>query len=173
MHSQGEMWLQSLKRVFPPYFEGKRVLEIGSADINGNARRFFTGGEYVGLDVAPYQGVDVVCIAHEYEAEPFDVVFSIDAFEHDMHWRKTLHKMEDLLKPDGLMFIQAAYNWDEHGTRRSMPDDSLTSALSGPWQEYYLNLAPENILEELNKEKFIFTMSYVSHDMDTRFIGLT
>lgn len=148
------MWKDELKRMFPEHFENIRVLDVGSADMNGTNRPWFTNCEYVGLDIAPYKNVDVVTVAHEYDApdESFDTVCSTSELEHDIHWKKTLVKMVQLLKPGGLMWFDAPHNWAEHGTKINSPMDSLTSRLDDEWADYYKNMTMEDIQETLDLE---------------------
>ena len=81
-----------VKLKFPHYFRGIMVLDVGSFDVNGNNRHLFQDCQYVGVDVGEGPNVDVVSLAHEYQAprESFDVVISTECFEHDMYYRRTL-----------------------------------------------------------------------------------
>ena len=51
-------FVRSLTVRFPIYFAGQKVLEIGSLDINGSIRQFFSGCEYIGVDLGEGNGVD-------------------------------------------------------------------------------------------------------------------
>ncbi|MFA5013929.1 MAG: methyltransferase domain-containing protein [Actinomycetota bacterium] len=145
-------WKDELKQKFPQYFNNVKVLDIGSADMNGTNKGWFDNCEYIGLDIAPYKNVDVVSIAHEYNVpdESFDVVCSTSELEHDMYWRKTLKKMVALLKPNGLMWFSTPSQWSEHGTKTNNPADSLTSKLDSEWADYYKNLTIEDIKSVLD-----------------------
>src|SRR3990172_6612358 len=120
------LWKDELKINFPQFFTKIRVLDVGSADINGTNEKWFDNCRYIGLDVLPYKNVDVVSLAHEYQAldGSFDVVCSTSELEHDKFWDLTLKKMVQLLKPEGLMWFAASYKRAEHGTFRSNPIDS-------------------------------------------------
>jgi 2-polyprenyl-3-methyl-5-hydroxy-6-metoxy-1,4-benzoquinol methylase len=62
--------------------------------------------DYVGVDWREGQGVDVVCLAHEFPADRrFDTVLSASMLEHDPYWEKSLEKMVEVLKDDGMLFI--------------------------------------------------------------------
>ena len=81
---------------FPEFFLGGRVLEVGSLNINGSVRDFFSSPEeYVGCDLGEGEGVDIVCAGHELPHADgyFDVAISCECFEHDRHWRKTFSSM--------------------------------------------------------------------------------
>ena len=60
-HKEQLKFIGTMKQSFPERFTGGRVLEIGSLDINGSTRSFFSDGDYLGIDVAPGAGVDLVC----------------------------------------------------------------------------------------------------------------
>lgn len=141
------LWKDELKRKFPQYFKNICVADLGSADINGTNKPWFENCIYTGIDVLPWANVDVVSLAHEYDAPDgsFDVVCSTSELEHDIHWEKTLKKMVDLLKPGGFMWFEAPHNWPEHGTRKTNPNDSLTSKKSDEWADYYRNLDIEDV----------------------------
>ncbi len=172
-------WKDELKRRYPQYFSGVRVLEIGSAYMNGSNRPWFENCEYIGLDVVLGKEVDVVSIAHEYKAPPqsFDVVISTNQLEHDMYWSKTLQKMVELLKPDGLMILQTCHNRPEHGTVKTSPADSLTAQIKdGFWNSFYKNFTMEEIKLFLDVDnKFsLYEMGYQpqSDERDVYFWGI-
>ena len=159
-------WKDSLKIKFPQYFKNCRICEIGSADINGTSNSWFENCEYIGIDIAPYKNVNVVSIAHEYNApsESFDVLYSTSELEHDMHWDKTLRKMVDLLKPKGFMWFVAGHDMGEHGTRNNNPNDSLTvGSYDEKWPDYYGNISKEMVRSVLDLDKIFkeYEIKYV------------
>ncbi len=131
---------------FPEFFDGCDVLEVGSLDINGSVRGLFSGGRYVGLDVGPGPGVDVVCPGEEFDgpADSFDVVLSAECLEHNPNWRRTVENMLRLLRPGGLFLLTcAAPGRPEHGTRRTTPADSPLTVEAG--SDYYRNLGARDL----------------------------
>jgi SAM-dependent methyltransferase len=92
---------------YPRHFRRSDVLEVGSYDVNGSVRKYFSNpGKYVGVDWRPGRGVDVVSFAHEMAFDaPFDVVISASMLEHDRHWEKSLRKMVEFLKEDGILLL--------------------------------------------------------------------
>lgn len=52
-HPEQLEFVASVRQRFPGFFTGRRVLEVGSLDINGSVRGMFTDCDYVGVDVAP------------------------------------------------------------------------------------------------------------------------
>ena len=153
-------WKDGLKTKFPQFFNNVKVLDVGSADINGSNKPWFEDCEYIGLDIAPYENVDVVSIAHRYNVpdNSFDVVLSTNQLEHDIYWQQTLEKMVGLLKHGGLIFFQTTHDRPEHGTKIKNPEDSLTvkSEIEG-WPDFYKRftigelkefLKPDDIFEK-------------------------
>jgi SAM-dependent methyltransferase len=139
------------KNLFPEMFSGRKVLEIGSLDINGTVRGYFTGCDYTGLDVAAGPGVDVVCEGQKYDAPAasFDTVICCEVMEHNPYWVETFNNMMRLLKPGGLMIMSCATGYrPEHGTSRSDPGNSPLTVKQG-W-EYYRNLSARDILRKVN-----------------------
>ena len=172
-HSQN-VFLQSCAVAFPEYFNSTAVLEMGSADINGSTRHLFHGGKYVGVDLVPSLGVDVVGIGHEVRLGigTFDVALSCECFEHNPYWRETLVNMLLHLKPNGMFIITcAAPGRPEHGTRRSQPSYSLSTQLS--WS-YYRNVSEQEIVRVLHDvpRKNAFRSFYRRSEADLYLIGV-
>lgn len=148
-HPEQKAFCESVRNQHPSYFDNKRVLDVGSLDINGNNRFLFTNSEHIGIDIGPGPNVDVVCLGHEY-SEPdgsFSAVVSTECFEHDMHYAKTILNIVKLLASDGMfIFTCASTGRPEHGTTRS--DGGVNAPLlsnHGEWSDYYKNLTEEDI----------------------------
>jgi hypothetical protein len=60
-HQQQFDFIQLLKTKYPSHFANAKVLEVGSLNINGSIRQFFTDCDYLGIDVGPGLDVDLVC----------------------------------------------------------------------------------------------------------------
>lgn len=154
-HQEQKDFVQKLKNNHPNFFKGKKVLEIGSLNINGSIREFFTNSNYTGIDVAFGDGVDIVCEGQDYNAsdETYDVVLSAECFEHNPYWLETFKNMIRLCKNDGLVFFTCATDGRaEHGTSSTTPQDSpLTVALG--W-DYYRNLNEKDFTKEINFDEF-------------------
>jgi SAM-dependent methyltransferase len=176
-HMVSGEFLKEVRAKYKDFFKNKRVLDIGSADITGSSTKIFNSCKVIGLDVAKAKNVDVICIAHKYNApnKSFDVVLSFNALEHDMYYKLTLKRMTELLKPNGLMIVSVARKWGEHGTRKHTPAHSLTSQMPPPWCDYYKNLRPKHIEEALDL-KWIFKEYTLRIDnlenCDTQFCGI-
>lgn len=148
-HYQQLEFVQKTKEMFPEFFRDKRVLEIGSWDTNGTVRNLFEGGTYLGVDVSPGPGVDLVRLGNELDepSESFDVVISCECFEHNPLWLETFTNMIRVLKKDGLCIITCATTGRiEHGTPRSNPLDSLANIENV--YHYYRNLDASDFQKE-------------------------
>jgi len=102
---------------------GKRVIEIGSYDVNGSLRSYVESlhpAEYIGVDIEKGYGVDVVCTGEEvrerFKDESFDVVVSTELMEHVRDWRKVISNMKHVCKPNGVILITTrSYGYPYHG----------------------------------------------------------
>lgn len=114
MHPEAYAFVQ---RVAPPA-EGRRVLEIGAYDVNGNPRALFPSAEYVGLDTRPGPGVDVVADGATWagDGRRFDVVVSTETLEHAPDPAAILANARRRLKVGGLLIVTlAATSRPPHG----------------------------------------------------------
>lgn len=143
-------YCESVKSKYPQYFKNKKVLDIGSLDINGSNRYLFEDCDYLGIDVGEGRNVDLVCVGHEFEGPDnhFDTIISTEVFEHDMHYEKTITNVMRMLKPGGMfLFTCASTGRAEHGTRKS--DGSWAAPLlmgKDEWADYYKNLVAEDVM---------------------------
>jgi hypothetical protein len=53
-------FVASVKDKHPEFFSNTKVLEVGSLDINGSIRMFFSDCDYTGVDLGPGRGVDLI-----------------------------------------------------------------------------------------------------------------
>jgi SAM-dependent methyltransferase len=91
---------------------GKRVVEAGAYNYNGSARDAITvhdPASYLGTDVQPGPGVDVVCPAEKLpdvlgEAST-DIVISTEMLEHAEDWQAAMAGIAAILKPGGLLVL--------------------------------------------------------------------
>ncbi len=140
-HPDQLKYVRFWSRALPEFFEGARVLEIGSLNINGSVRQFFSRGDYLGIDVGDGPGVDQVAGGHEIEGPDasFDVVISCECMEHNPFWAETIENMIRLLRPGGLIVMTfAGYGRPAHGLPEVWPDASPLTVREG-WN-YYRNL---------------------------------
>lgn len=97
--------------------ENKKILDVGSYDVNGTMKPIFEKGQYVGLDMEEGPNVDIVGVSHDipFEQDEFDIVISSSCFEHDDMFWVSFQEMCRVLKPGGYMYIQAPSNGPYHG----------------------------------------------------------
>jgi hypothetical protein len=91
-----------------------------------------------------------------------------------MYWKKTIKKMTELTKPGGLVWFVVCSNWEEHGTRRTSPEQSLTTQISDEWADYYKNLTVADIRKGMDFTKFShYVLEENPHtNIDTCFWGI-
>ena len=110
MHDSVLAWVgQTLQR---DDIAGRRVLEVGSYDVNGSVRPTVEALEplgYLGVDQSAGPGVDLCVEATDLSAEggadAFDVVISTEMMEHVVDWRPIITQMVEVLAPGGLLLI--------------------------------------------------------------------
>ena len=102
--------------------ENKKILEVGSYDVNGSLRPFvenFKPTEYIGVDVENGPGVDVMLSAEEliskFGKDCFDVVISTELLEHVENWQGVISNIKNVCKPGGLILITTrSYGFPYH-----------------------------------------------------------
>lgn len=109
------------KRFFDCYMQGVTeplILEIGSCDVNGGLRYVAPqSGNYIGVDVTPGDGVDLV-LTDPYRlpwgAGTFDAVVSSSVFEHTSMFWLTIIECMRVLKKTGVLYVNAPSNGAYH-----------------------------------------------------------
>ena len=154
MHQQAKTFLEYVRAAFPQHMRNARVLDIGSGDINGNNRYLFADCEYFGCDVYAAPNVTMVCkaAALPFVDGYFDVIVSSECFEHDPEYAASLKNAVRVLRPGGLLFFTCATTGrQEHGTRRTSPDQSW-GTIGGveDFVDYYKNLTSADVDAVLN-----------------------
>ncbi len=101
--------VRSLER---EHVSGKRVLEVGSLDVNGSLRsvlEHYEPHEYVGVDLVGGPGVDLVCGAEElvdrFGPDSFDIVVATEVLEHVRDWRRVVSNLKRVCRPEGRLVI--------------------------------------------------------------------
>lgn len=174
-HLEQRSFIEAVRAKYSEFFINKGVLEVGSLNINGSARDFFTDCDYIGIDVGCGNGVDIVAQGQEYDAsdETFDTVISCECFEHNPYWLETFLNMVRMCKKDGLVFFTCATTGrQEHGTSASYPTDSPLTREIG-W-EYYRNLTEEDFTSAIDfKQHFKdYAFSVDNNASDLYFYGI-
>lgn len=170
-HLEQRDFFDSLKRRVPEAFTGVDVLEVGSLDINGTVRDFFHAAKYVGVDVAPGRGVDVVALGEDvdFPDNSFDVAVSAECFEHNPEWVATFRNMWRMTRTY-VMMTCASTGRAEHGTRQSAPD---SSPLTLEW-DYYGNLTEADFREAFDLDAMFseYFFEYNATSCDLYFFGV-
>jgi len=84
----------------------RRVIEFGSADVNGNVRDLLGGAEYIGVDIRPGPNVDVVADAATYDP-PWrpDLVLCLNMLEHTPESTEIVANAHRMLAPSGMLLV--------------------------------------------------------------------
>lgn len=148
-HNEQRQFLKKTKDHFPEFFDRVSVVEIGSLNINGTVRDFFTDPtQYAGLDLIEGKDVDVVMPGKDYQAQGIDTVISTECFEHDRDWKKTFENMTRMVRGGGMViFTCASDGRHEHGTARTNPADSPATT------DYYENRNQKDFEEAFDIKK--------------------
>ncbi len=176
-HPEQHQFVEGLKVSKPDFFKQKKVLEVGSLNINGSIRSLFEDCDYLGIDVGPGEGVDLVCQGQELDhpEETYDVASSTECFEHNPYWAETFENMIRMTKKNGLIFFTCATDGRHvHGTRSSHRECSpLTVQLADnghkEYDNYYRNLTEADFREKFNLDELFssyeFSVNSVSCDL--------
>lgn len=105
------------------------VVDVGSLDVNGTYRDLFPGWDYIGIDIVPGNGVDLVLEdPHEWNGISdacADAIISGQAFEHIEDDVAVMREIVRALKPGGYCCIIAPSTGPMHiepDYRRYAPD---------------------------------------------------
>jgi hypothetical protein len=164
------------KHLAPDGYAEKRLLEIGSYDVNGTIRPFFSGAsKYVGVDLIAGPSVDSVIEGHKLADpdEAYDLTIACECFEHNPRWIETLLNMYRLTRRGGiLIFTCATTGRLEHGTARTASTGASPGTQGVGWG-YYRNLRESDFREQLcfesKFESHLFLINRQSRDL--YFIG--
>lgn len=170
-HQAQRVFFESIKSSMPEYFNNVSVIEIGSLNINGTVRDFFTPTYYVGVDLEEGPGVDLVSAGQDVDLpdDSFDVAVSAECFEHNPHWKNTFANMYRM-SSQFIIFTCASDGRPEHGTSRTTPGDSPFTI---KW-DYYKNLNEKDFRQEFNFDLMFskYEFSYNKEAKDLYFWGI-
>lgn len=154
-----EQWdfCNKVKNKFPDSFKNKKVLDIGSYDVNGNEEFLFENCEFYGLDLCEGPGVDIVCPAQEYNApdQTYDTIISCECWEHNPYYKESIQNAVRMLKSKGLfLFTCATTGRPVHGVKSQETEckekyknwKTLPNVVKENWDnEYYKNVTENDI----------------------------
>lgn len=160
MHAEVRRWVAAAVERFGPF---SRVVEFGSRDINGSVRSLFECVEYVGLDIAPGPGVDVVADAATWRGGA-DVVVCCEVFEHTPTWPAIVLSARKALPAGGVFIATCA---SEARTPHAARDEEPLRA-----GEFYANV-PADAMREVMRRLFAEVVVEVGRDgQDLYALGL-
>lgn len=91
---------------------GKRVLEVGSLNVNGSVRPLVESYEprkYIGTDIREGRGVDMVLpgeqVVEAFGIRKFDVVICTEVLEHAQKWWEVASNIKQVLAPNGVLML--------------------------------------------------------------------
>ena len=178
MHPEARDFTLFVKQILSYFFINKRVLDVGSGDINGNNRFLFENCEYEGNDVIQAPNVSIVSKTKDlpFGENTFDTIISTECFEHDPEYKQSFIKIYNMLKPDGLFcFTCASTGRPEHGTARTTPHDSYgTLGNLNDMSNYYKNLTELDLNEvlPLNVSFSVWDTYFNNETKDLYFVGI-
>jgi len=178
MHPEAKDFTIFVKKILSSFFINKRVLDVGSGDINGNNSFLFENCEYDGNDVIQAKNVTVVSKTKDlhFTDNTFDTIISTECFEHDPEYKESFIKIYKMLKPDGLFcFTCASTGREEHGTIKTSPWASYgTIGNLTEMSDYYKNLTEIDLNEvlKLNNLFSVWDTYYNSKSKDLYFVGI-
>lgn len=90
---------------------GKRVLEVGSYDVNGSVRPYIESldpAEYLGVDAGPGPSVDRVVDCEQLCSQvgnDWDIVISTEMLEHVKDWQTCMAQLAEAVTPNGHLIV--------------------------------------------------------------------
>lgn len=101
-----------LRTMLAEEFQGGRILEVGSYDVNGGLREIvmrLQPFEYIGTDMRDGPGVDYMVeasrIAHVFPKGHFKAVICTEMLEHAENWHGAVNAMKAVLQPGGVIYL--------------------------------------------------------------------
>lgn len=135
------------------------IVEIGALNINGSIRELFANCEYVGVDVVPGPGVDVVADGAEYVPPVAPgVVLCCEVLEHTPRAKDICANAYRMLQPGGIAIFTMA------GEGRA-PHSAVDGGTLRP-NEFYRNVTAEAIAEWFKPfERVTVTINPIAKDV--------
>ena len=118
MHDTAMMYAEHF---FSAYLQGKtglKIVEIGSQDVNGSLKSVApVNNDYIGVDFVEGKGVDIILsdpYVLPFEDSSIDVIVSSSCYEHSEFFWLSFNEALRILKPTGLLYINAPSNGSYH-----------------------------------------------------------
>jgi len=118
MHDTAMMYGEYFFSTYVSGSSGLKIVDIGAQDVNGSLKSVApVNCDYVGLDFVEGKGVDVL-LTDPYilplEDSSVDVIVSSSCFEHSEFFWLTFNEALRVLKPTGLLYLNAPSNGTYH-----------------------------------------------------------
>ena len=172
-HKEQRDYFETVQKRFSETFVNKKVLDIGSYDLNGTNSYLFENSTVLGLDIEEGPGVDIVCEAQKYDApdESFDVIVSSECWEHNPYYKESLQNAVRMLKSGGFMlFACATTGRPVHGLSSQQEEmlekdptwTVMPSAKQEGWQtEYYKNVTEKDVRDAIDIDEIFSSYEFV------------
>ncbi len=121
--------LYSDLRELLPTLEG-RVLDVGCGDKPYGVWLNSEKAKHIGIDVYPGSQVDFTIKPGDswsFENSYFDAVICTQVLEHVANLNETIHEINRVLKPGGLLLVTVPFMYNQHGA----PDDYRRLSIYG------------------------------------------
>lgn len=119
-------------------------LDLGGQYVNGSCRDLFPNTTWVGLDIVPGPGIDIVTDATVWEPEDiYDVILCTEVLEHVERWQEIVRVCSEALVEGGTLFLTCA------STHR--PPHGANGESGVPSVQHYGNVDPEPLREIAEK----------------------
>ena len=134
-------------------FYGKRVLEIGSKNVNGTIRPLFDGSFYFGIDILEGKDVDFVIDAKDFKEQAFwqngfDFCVSAESLEHTPAPLDIIDCAYSSLKSGGKFIVTAAAPNRQPHRADGNPGDPVKHG------EFYRSVSAEEVISMLQAAGF-------------------
>jgi len=145
----------------PPY----ALLEIGSLHVNGGVRDLWPNADpYIGLDISPGQGVDIVADARTWiKDRNYSVVVATEVLEHVSNWQQVVRTAREALSPGGLFVMTCATTGRPPHGAHGLPQP--------PQGEYYGNVGFEEFAQVVGELGFLGCELRQTTGFDLQFFG--
>jgi SAM-dependent methyltransferase len=171
-HKEQWVFCGKVKGLHPKYFENKKVLDIGSFDVNGNEEFLFKNCDFTGLDIGEGDGVDVVCPAQDYDEpdETFDTIISCECWEHNPFYKESIQNAVRMLKSGGLFFFTCATTGrpvhgvsylEEQCSKEYDNWKTLPNVERENWDnDYYKNVTEDDVRDAINVDEIFSSYEF-------------
>lgn len=93
---------------------GSKIVDIGAQNVNGSIKDVCPGHyQYIGVDFVEAEGVEIIlndAYSFPFENESIDAIVCSSCFEHSEMFWLVFNEMLRILKPSGLIYINAPSN---------------------------------------------------------------